>query len=735
MTKNLKTTKTFFGLQTHNPLSGSRAISIHNVLFIWLSLFYFVFAFHLYQATKGIPGFTLTNVDEFYFTYLPAFNFFHFGPLNSCFLPDFASGLDPAAHPYVYTHNIAFPNWIVYALMQLGITKIEHFSLISIFLSYSGYLAGYLFIRKYVGPGAALVLFFMILSDYQEVLTHSLSFFRAFQWILFFSIPYLFFQWSQRSESRMRTLLLFFSLLLIVCYEYTLALQIYFILIFLYFFNVNECRNLASLKKLLLIMFTAFIIPKSFQMLMVWWMFGSEMAFYDHVATLANRLLPMKDPQEMADLYSEKGILFWVYGDKPGLLKGIRKLLKSITTVYGVIPVACALAVICFHMCPIFKKLKKLCTWNNDLVWRIPLHVGLYSLAMILAYNGYKEVSSGYDHILSHFTGRSMEFPELPEVISNYIDPELPQAIRHSIKGTFPWAILAFTASYLFQVFRRKKQDFQFSFQDYAMVVFYSACVINAVFILRNEALIVLNVSFLLFLVPLFVLQTVKRLHFITFFKNIKKLYKQGAFRIEQETLITPNYITIVSCMIMSFLLYNVLFYYHTYEVNIGSRVPLIELYTISATGLMVYLVWRFIIVVTKSAYIRVFFIFAILFVQSYQFVKTYHRNPPLPMAAYDILPKYEGKSFVTSYHSIYPTIFTKQWTIPNWNNPITPENVSQSGYIWLKDKNSPEGQKYSSPEYLLYTNRLRAPLIDIRIKDTFEIVEQGDNYEIYKLR
>ena len=158
--------KTIFDISAQELPSDSRTISIYDILFIILSVFYFIFAFHLYQATKGIPGFTGTNVDEIYFTYLAAFNYHYFGPLNSFFLPDYASGLDLAAHPYVYTHNIAFPNFVGYIMMLFGFTKLEHFSFASIFLSYIGYSTGYFFFRKYVGRGVAIILFFMIVVIY-----------------------------------------------------------------------------------------------------------------------------------------------------------------------------------------------------------------------------------------------------------------------------------------------------------------------------------------------------------------------------------------------------------------------------------------------------------------------------------------------------------------------------------------------------------------------------------------
>lgn len=552
------------GLQIQNPLPGLRTISIQDGLFILLSLFYFMFAFHLYKSSEGLPGFTQSNVDELYFTYLPAFNFYHFGPRNSYFLPDYASGLEPSAHPYVYTHNIAFPNWVAYFFMLLGLKEVWHLSFISIFISYAGYSAGYLFFRKYVGPGVALLLFFMILSNYKEVLTHSLGFFRAFQWILFFAAPYSFLEWSRQPESRIHTLFLFLSLLLAVSYEYTFALQLYILLICLYFYNVYGCSNLVPLWRLLLIMFMAFIIPWGLQAFTVYWIFGPEMFLYDDLATLSNRLLPEKNPRELATYYAEKGILFWVYGNKPGPLVGIPKLLTAITTTYGGVSTISALAVVC-------------------------LHVG------------------------------SKKYTSIRKILDEFfsIDP-----------------------------------------------------------------------------------------------------------------------VAIVGCMILSFFVYIGVFYYHIYMVYVDSGVPLIEMYTISATSLVIYLLYRLIARGTNSVYFRALFIGVLLFIQFSQFTQAYYHNPPLPMAAHDVLPKYEGKSFITSYHSVYPTIFTKQWVIPNWSGLVTPENIHRYGfYVWLKDNSSTKGEKYSHPEYYLHIYRRLASPIDIKVKDTFELVEKGDNYGIYKLR
>lgn len=736
--------KSLLSIPLQNQSHDSRTISIQDILFILLSIFYFIFAFHLYYATKGFPGFTLTNVDEIYFTYLAAFNFYHFGPSNSGFLPDYASGLEPSAHPYVYTHNIAFPNWVGYLMMLLGFTKLEYFSFISIFLSYVGYSAGYFFFRKYVGRGVALLLFFMIISNYQDVLTHSLSFFRPFQWIFFFAVPWLFLEWSQKPESPIKTLLLFLSLLFAVSYEYTFALKLYILLILLYLFNVYGCKNIVSLKRLLFIMLLAFLIPRGLQFLMVWRMFGFETVFYDQMFTIANRIFSTKDPQKLVDYFSERGILFWVYGDKPGFVEGVKSLMKDIIGRYGMISVLSALAVVFLHINTIIspslrnkedkttninKNLWTLFTQNikkinyRDLIKYSLIHALLIWVSLAFAYNSYREL------------------------MKNIVGAPISADIKSNLKASFPDAIFAFVIIYLIIILWQNRRIDYLSFKQYAILFVFQAVLMNMLFYSNGkDILIVQNLSLLYLTIILFLGGIVKRFIIIEDIigdvgTKIENILAKGSTYIRKKlkSLIPIDSVALVNCMILSFLVYIVFFHTHTHKVNIESHVPLIEMYTIVAACIFFYITYRFIAVVTGSVYFCALFILAIFFAQFNQFVPAYYRNPPLPMAAYDVLPKYEGKSFITSYHSVYPTIFTKHWVIPNWSDRITPENIQKSNfisdYIWLKDKNSPEGQRYSNAEYYLHIYRLFARPIDIRMKDTFEIVEKGDNYEIYKLR
>lgn len=108
---------------------------------------------------------------------------------------------------------------------------------------------------------------------------------------------------------------------------------------------------------------------------------------------------------------------------------------------------------------------------SRTLVFSTFFHVGLFSLSLIIAYNSFKEYSLVF-----------------------------PDTVKHSIKETFPWTILAFAVLYLLQTSRREKQDFLPPFLDYLRIIFFAACVLNPLFLFlySKEALIVLNLSLLI---------------------------------------------------------------------------------------------------------------------------------------------------------------------------------------------------------------------------------------------
>ena len=113
----------------------------------------------------------------------------------------------------------------------------------------------------------------------------------------------------------------------------------------------------------------------------------------------------------------------------------------------------------------------------NKLFWTkvsqgIIIHAVIVWTALALGYNSYKEVM-------------------------REIDP-LTRAVRDSIQGTFPWAIVGFSGLYLISSIRKKNSGVFLNFSRYVYVTIFYAALLNLFcFAKGNDILIPLNLSIL----------------------------------------------------------------------------------------------------------------------------------------------------------------------------------------------------------------------------------------------
>lgn len=146
----------------------------------------------------------------------------------------------------------------------------------------------------------------------------------------------------------------------------------------------------------------------------------------------------------------------------------------------------------------VFEDINILNTKNKVFVGRIFINIGLYAVAVILAYNGYKELAKGYEHILSHFIGPYLKAEELSHIV------------KHRIHETIPWAIIIFAAcitSYSILCTKKKRDEIYFSYTEYLIILFYVTLLTNLIFILRIHAVCILSLSLPCFFIALFILK------------------------------------------------------------------------------------------------------------------------------------------------------------------------------------------------------------------------------------
>lgn len=293
----------------------------YDIVFIVFSICYFIFATHLWLETKGFPGYMFTNVDELYLTYFYALNWEQFGILNSFFLPDYATGLDPAAHPFVYTHNIAFPNYIVYIIRLLGLSEVYHISFVSMFIAYGGYSLAYFMFRRFVNPHLGIIVFCLIILDYKHVLTHSHTFFRSFQWVLFFLCPILFLKWQNNKYSlnnnrctKFYKLAFGVAIGLTAAYEHALLLLSVLTIFMLYLHsNANPFKK-RELFSLFYVLGISIITPFSGHLLcQILYFRDTSFVLIDQFGTYANRLIGYPDYDTIKKIYDNRNLVNYSY--------------------------------------------------------------------------------------------------------------------------------------------------------------------------------------------------------------------------------------------------------------------------------------------------------------------------------------------------------------------------------------------------------------------------------------
>lgn len=348
-------------------LPSLRKVSYYDFLFVIFSLYYFLFATHLWSETKGVPGYMFSNMDEFYISCQVVENWANFGMLNSGLLLDYATGSDPSSHPLVYTHNIAFPHYIAYIIRLLGLPDIYHLSFISMFFAYVGYSLAYWLFRRFINPHLGIIVFILIVLDYKHVLTHSHTFFRTFQWILFFLVPLMFLEWQNSLEnaggatySKYYKLAFGISIAMAMAFEHAFAFQCLLMVFFLYLcINSNPLQG-RQLLPFLTLLAVCVAIPLICAMVIQSIYFRDPFfVLSDHVLSYANRLFGWPGSETIQSLYKGKPVVnFTGEGSIPfnEILHNIISIFVLSFKEYGLLPFAGAMCILVLFVSPRLKR-------------------------------------------------------------------------------------------------------------------------------------------------------------------------------------------------------------------------------------------------------------------------------------------------------------------------------------------------------------------------------------------
>jgi len=117
-----------------------------------------------------------------------AYNLWHFDFFRSYGLTDEAVSPDPAAHPYVHTHQGNFPRLFAFVLYALGARSIEsQILLTTMTVGLASVLMAYCFFRRLAGPLFATIAILLLMTDYLMFAQWQINTYRVWHGFLLFA--------------------------------------------------------------------------------------------------------------------------------------------------------------------------------------------------------------------------------------------------------------------------------------------------------------------------------------------------------------------------------------------------------------------------------------------------------------------------------------------------------------------------------------------------------------------
>ncbi len=166
--------------------TGSRAKTTVKLLVVLLAGYAAVYGWLL--VSTGCMPYVMDN-NESFSVLVHASNMYQFSFWKSFGLTDEAYGPDPAAHPFIHTHQGNMPRLFGFLIYALGARSIE--SQILVTTATIGTLSlvlMYLYFVKLGGPGFAFICSALLITDYIQFVQWQVDTYRVWYSFLFFLI-------------------------------------------------------------------------------------------------------------------------------------------------------------------------------------------------------------------------------------------------------------------------------------------------------------------------------------------------------------------------------------------------------------------------------------------------------------------------------------------------------------------------------------------------------------------
>ncbi len=175
---------------------------------VFVALVYLVLYTAFLVKTNFLP-YVFDN-NESFSAYVHGSNLYHFGLSKSYGLTDEAYGVDPAAHPYVYTHQGNFPRIVAYLMYAAGIRTIEaQIAVSTLTTGLATVLLVWAVFREIGGRSAGLLAATLFMTEYILTAQWLVNTFQVWHALLLFSMLWLIERYRRtRSASQLALLTL-----------------------------------------------------------------------------------------------------------------------------------------------------------------------------------------------------------------------------------------------------------------------------------------------------------------------------------------------------------------------------------------------------------------------------------------------------------------------------------------------------------------------------------------------
>jgi hypothetical protein len=271
-------------------------------------LFYVAFYGLFLLAARGLP-YVLDN-NESFSSLWHATNLHNFGLSKSFGVTDEAYGFNPAAHPYVYTHQGNFPRLFAYLIYLLGARSIEAQIAVTTFtVGLAAIVLAYRFFTSVVTPLFGLLACIVLITDYVLISQWQVVTYRV--WYAFFVFSSALcvhacvgkVRWWQASTCLNFACLFYFEFIFVAFV--TLGVGLYAIAL------LQDRRRIAGF---LAWVFAGAAIGLGILLTQLWLLLGWEDLRRDAYLTFVARNRYLQEPwllEEMREFFSSRNIVFW----------------------------------------------------------------------------------------------------------------------------------------------------------------------------------------------------------------------------------------------------------------------------------------------------------------------------------------------------------------------------------------------------------------------------------------